>query len=101
MEFQVPIKNGYKSYIIRTREIDNDSLKISSKPSGVINFNDQFEILSNNPLMEIDSNKFSLIDKDSVDIDFEIIEDNFNSNLKIALKLDQSQRYNLSCCQEL
>ena len=25
--------------------------------------------------MEIDSNKFSLIDKDSVDIDFEIIED--------------------------
>ena len=95
MEFQVPIKNGYKSYIIRTREIDNDSLKISSKPSGVINFNDQFEILSNNPLIEIDTNKFSLIDKDSVDIDFEIIEDHFNSNLKIALKLDQSQRYNL------
>ena len=66
-----------KSYVIRTREIDNDSLKISSKPSGVINFNDQFKILSNNPLMEIDSNKFSLIDKDSVDVDFEIIEDQF------------------------
>ena len=94
MEFQVPIKNGYKSYIIRTREIDNDSLKNIFNLSGV-NFNDQFEILSNNPLIEIDSNKFSLIDKDSVDIDFEIIEDNFNSNLKIALKLDQSQRYNL------
>lgn len=95
LEFQVPVKNGNKSYVIRTREIDNDSLKISSKPSGVINFNEQFEIVSNNPLTEIDSNKFSLIDKDSIDVDFKIIEDHFNSNLKIALNLDQSQRYSL------
>lgn len=95
LEFQVPVKNGYKSYVIRTRDIDNDSLKISSKPSGVINFNDQFKIVSNNPLIKIDSKKFFLMDKDSLDVNFEIIEDEFNSNLELALNLEQSQRYSL------
>ena len=48
--------------------------------------------------MDLDKNfdnKFSLIDKDSINVDFEIIEDHFNSNLEIALNLEQSQRYSL------
>lgn len=93
--FNLSKNNNKKSYVIKLRDIDNDSLKVSSQTSGVINFNDQFSLLTNNPFVDVDTNKLSLIDKDSLEVNYKLIRDYFNQKLSFEIDLQESQRYNL------
>lgn len=94
--FNLPKNNKKKSYVIKLRDIDNDSLKVSSQTSGVINFNDQFSLVTNNPFADVDANKLSLIDKDSLEVNYNLIRDYFNQKLSFEIDLQESQRYNLN-----
>ncbi|MGA9269022.1 MAG: hypothetical protein WBV45_00265, partial [Lutimonas sp.] len=52
-------------------EEEIDSMKIGFSNYGLLNPRDTLKILSNVPVMEIDSSKFRFIDKDSVRVPFE------------------------------
>ena len=77
---EMDVPNGIKT--IELRDIDNDSLKVSSQTSGVINFNDQFSLVTNNPFADVDANKLSLIDKDSLEVNYNLIRDYFNQKFE-------------------
>ena len=95
LKFNFSENSKKQSYVLKTRALENDSLKITPEPSGVINFQDQFKIKTNNPISKIDQQKFLLIDKDSLAVKFQIINDEFNSNLKLDFTLEEAQRYSL------
>lgn len=67
------VVNGERKDTVRITldEEEIDSMKIGFSPYGLIHPRDTLKILSNVPVMEIDSSKFRFLDKDSIRVPFE------------------------------
>lgn len=85
-----------KEYSFKMKEQKKDSLSFSAKPSGVINFRQDFELTSSTPLLQFDKAKMSLTNKDSVAVDFTTDYDEFNQKLAFKFVKEPEQRYNIT-----
>jgi len=63
-----------KSYVdtlkFRFRDMNKDSLTFNSSPSGVIHFQQNFQIQGNIPFTKMDESLISILDKDSLNVPF-------------------------------
>ncbi|WP_299119673.1 Ig-like domain-containing protein [uncultured Tenacibaculum sp.] len=57
---------------VRLRKKKIDSLSISSNIRRTLHLNDTLFLNTNNPIVNIDKTKFSLVDKDTIDVPFEV-----------------------------
>mgnify|MGYP006374321633 FL=1 len=93
---QFNFKNGdyEKSYVNKSRKLKEiDSLSISFNKSGGIDFTDKIELLTTTPVSTFDKTKMNLIDNDSVQIPFNIINDELNLKMFIDFEKLENQRY--------
>lgn len=89
-------KDDYsKDYSFRMKEQKRDSLTFSSKPSGTLHFRENLELTSSIPLTKFDKSKMSLINKDSVAIDFTTDYDDFNQKLTFKWKKEPEEKYEI------
>jgi uncharacterized protein (DUF2141 family) len=65
-----PNPNSNKSFTVRLKDKERDSLVISSAPNGTINYDQDFNISSNIPFTNFDASKVKLIDKDSLAVPY-------------------------------
>ena len=72
LNFIVTNKEFKDTITVRLRKKQLDSLTISSNINSTLHFNDTLFLKTNNPIVTVDKTKFSLIDKDTVNIDFEV-----------------------------
>ena len=89
-------KNGLyeESFTSKYRKLkDIDSLKISFNKNGGIDFTDKLELLSTTPIKSFDIKKMNLIDKDSVSIPFNIVNDEYNLKMLIDFEKKENQKY--------
>lgn len=97
-----PIKRDSLNFIVRRNDfIDTitvrlrkkkiDSLKVNATCNGLLHLKDTMFLTTNNPIVEIDTTKFFLIDKDSTKIPFKIKRKEIN---KLALLFEKKPKTN-------
>ena len=68
--FQVTNKTYLDTFTVRTRTLEKDSLVISAKSGTSLKLNEDFVLTANNPLMELDKSKISIMRRDSSNVEF-------------------------------
>jgi uncharacterized protein (DUF2141 family) len=76
---------------VRLRKKKIDSLVVSSSVSRMLHLNDTLFLESNNPIVSIDTSKFSLVDKDTLAIDFKVEKQSIK---KIAVLFKKTPKMN-------
>ncbi|MDE1205342.1 Ig-like domain-containing protein [Tenacibaculum larymnensis] len=90
LNFIVNNENFKDTVTVFLRKKKIDSLSVSSSVSGNLNLKDTMFIKTNNPIVSFDKSKFSLIDKDTVDVPFELKKKSIN---KIAVLFEKKPKY--------
>ena len=77
----------------RFRKLEADSLILKVVSSGTLNFQQEFTIEANIPLTKIDKSKIKLIDRDSINVDFEVEYDSIFNRYSFPVKKAEGQKY--------
>ncbi len=85
-----------KDYTFRIKEQKKDSLSFIPKPSGTINFRQNFTLTSSIPLTKFDQTKMMLRNKDSVSVDFTTDYDEYNQQLAFKWKKEPEEKYQMT-----
>ncbi len=91
LNFTVSNESFLDTITVRLRKKKIDSLSVSSNLSRTLHLNDTLFLESNNPIVSIDKTKFSLVDKDTVDVDFELKKQEIN---KLAVLFKKTPKMN-------
>ena len=91
--FIVSNKKEVDTFKHRFRKIKYDSLDIKTFNAGTLTFDQEFSITANIPLTAIDKSKIKIIDKDSLDIDFDVKYDSIYNHYGFPLKMKEGQKY--------
>ena len=93
--FEVVNEKILDSLKIRIKEKENDSLVIKSMQNKTLKFNDEFIIEGNIPFEKIEEDKISIMNKDSIFIDFEYKLDSLNNQYKFSFDKLEEEEYSI------
>ena len=96
LALSIKIDKYDKEFTVKLRDQKKDTLFISPKYNGTLNFRDRYYLTSSTPLVKFDNSKIKLINKDSVAVDFKTIYDEFNQEWFFDFDKEASQKYTLS-----
>lgn len=85
-----------KRFSFKVKDLKKDTLNITAVPNGVINFRDRFTLESATPLVKFDKSKMTLVNKDSVAVDFTTEYDEFEQKLYVDFKKEPVDKYNMT-----
>ncbi|WP_028888250.1 Ig-like domain-containing protein [Tenacibaculum ovolyticum] len=91
LRFIVTNTNFVDTVTVRLRKKKIDSLVVSSSVSRMLHLNDTLFLEGNNPIVSIDTSKFSLVDKDTLAIDFKVEKQSIK---KIAVLFKKTPKMN-------
>ena len=80
----------------KIKEQKSDTLTFVGKPSGTINFREQFEITASTPLVKFDTSKIKMIDKDSLAVAFTTKYDTINQKVIFDFVKKPLEKYAIS-----
>jgi len=83
------------TFTVKSRKVGIDSLRLSPNQNGSLNFNDSFYIGANTPLTVIDSTKFSMMDRDSLAVNYTINLDTLENKVDIDFTVEPEQSYQI------
>ncbi|MGJ8591795.1 MAG: Ig-like domain-containing protein [Aquaticitalea sp.] len=84
----------------RFRDIEKDSLVISSINSGSINYGDEFMLRANIPFTNMDASKIKIMDKDSMDVAFSAEMDTLKNTYTFKFDKKESGAYKINMLPE-
>jgi len=84
------------TFTVKKRKVGVDSLILRPNQSGSLDFNKAFAISINTPISKIDSTKFKMIDKDSVEINFNVMIDSIENKIEFDFMPETNQNYNIN-----
>jgi len=84
-----------KNFIFKIKNQKKDTLAISSKQTGTLNFREQFTLTSTVPLTKFDTTKIQFINKDSVAVAYKTEYDEWNQELKFDFQKEESEKYTI------
>ena len=93
VNFIVRNEKSIDTFKHRFRAMEDDSLKIKALVSGTINFDQDFSLEGNIPITKLDKSKISLINKDSVFIDFQVEYDSIYNKYTFPVEKEEGQSY--------
>ena len=93
--FNASLNNYKEDFTVKISEQPRDTLTVSASPSGTINFNDQFKITGSVPFINLDTEKVSIIDKDSVAVSFSTKLDSLSNTYSFEFEKKESERYRI------
>jgi len=85
-----------KRFSFKVKDLKKDTLNITAVQNGVINFRDRFTLESATPLVKFDKSKMTLVNKDSVAVDFTTEYDEFEQKLYVDFKKEPVDKYNMT-----
>ena len=91
LNFIVSNKNFIDTVTVSLRKNKIDSLSVSSTVGINLHLNDTLLLNTNNPIVSLDKSKFSLVDKDTVNVDFEVKKQSVN---KLAVLFKKAPKMN-------
>jgi uncharacterized protein (DUF2141 family) len=85
-----------KEFTFKIKDQKKDSLKISAVQGNTLKFKERFTLETSTPLTKFNQSKIKIINKDSVAVNFKTDYDDFNQQLFIDFKKDETQKYEIS-----
>ena len=83
------------TFTVKNRKVGIDSLNLKANQSGNLGFNTPFNIQANTPLTVLDTSKISLMNKDSLAIDFTVVLDSIRSKIDFDFERQAIENYEL------
>ena len=96
LHFQVESNSFRDTLIVRMQEIELDSLEFSFNPSGTVIFEEEVQILPNIPLVESNDSLINIVNKDTVDVPFDLQYDAFENELSLQFEKEENQVYSFT-----
>jgi len=93
LSMEISNGNYNKKFTFKIKDQKKDTLNITAKQSGLLNFRDRFTLETETPLVKFDKSKINLINKDSVAVDFTTEYDEFDQKLYLDFKKEPLQKY--------
>lgn len=93
LSMEISNENYNKKFTFKIKDQKKDTLNITAKQSGILNFRDRFTLETATPLVKFDKSKINLINKDSVAVDFTTEYDEFDQKLYVDFKKEPLQKY--------
>lgn len=98
--FKVSNKTFEKDFTAKIKDKERDSLIIKAEPSSNIGYEDPFNIFGNVPFKTFDKSKITILDKDSLKVEFESKFDTITNTLAINFNKKESDSYNIQVLPE-
>ena len=98
--FKVNNKKYTEDFTVKISEQERDTLKITSKPSSTINFNDNLELTGTVPFSKIDTDKITILNADSLKVDFSTKLDSLSNTIEIAFEKPENERFKIQVLPE-
>ena len=83
------------TFTVKSRKVDLDSLVLTPNQRGSLSFNEAFHISATTPLVELDSSKVKMINKDSLDMSLNLELDTIANKLDFDFPLEPNENYSL------
>ena len=71
-EVKNDVENQIDTFTVKTRKLNPDSLVVNSSHRGSINFDDQFYFQTNIPIVNVDTTKLNILNKDSLMVEYDL-----------------------------
>nr|WP_288933540.1 Ig-like domain-containing protein [uncultured Allomuricauda sp.] len=84
------------TFTVKIRDLPIDSLKLTTSISGKLNFEDTFSVLSNTPIVALDTSNISLNISDSIPATYTYELDTLKNKIDFAFELEPNQKYSFS-----
>ena len=96
IEFFVENDNYSKSFVSKYKELkETDTLSIQMKQRGNLKFREKYILNSTTPLVEFDTTKMKLLNKDSSAVSFTTAYKEFEQELHFDFKKEENEKYTL------
>jgi len=93
LQFVVRNNDLIDTLTVKLRNSNIDSLKIKALQNNYISFLENVQFQANTPFDKIDKTKISLINKDSLNVDFEIYLDTLKNTYSFSFKKQEEENY--------
>lgn len=93
--FKVSKAEKIDTFTVRIKDLYRDSLSINPVQRGTINFNDPFAIAASIPIDKFNKDLVSIINKDSLNVDFTSAIDTLKNTLNLKWDVQPNERYNI------
>lgn len=90
-------KDDYKkTFITKIKELkETDSLSITPVQKGTLHFRDTLKVTTTTPLKNIKKELITLLNKDSIKVDFEYSYNKFEQEIQFEFKKEENQKYQI------
>lgn len=95
LNFIVSNREFLDTVTVKLRKKKLDSLVISATVRNILHFRDTFFIKSNNPIIKIDTSKISLVDKDTLAVNYKILHSKKVNKIGFIFKKKPQEKYSL------
>ncbi|RCS27755.1 hypothetical protein DUT90_02630 [Polaribacter sp. WD7] len=96
LNFIISNDNFLDTVTVKLRKKKIDSLLLQSTISRTLNFRDTLFIMSNNPMVEVDTTKITLITKDSIPVPYKKIDSDKENKTAFIFKKKPEQTYKMT-----
>ncbi len=83
------------TFTVKTRKVGIDSLILTPNFRGDYDFNQAFHIAANTPLDQLDSTQISIMDQDSLAVDFVVGLDSLDNKIDFDFGVEPNQNYTI------
>ncbi|GAB4508354.1 MAG: Ig-like domain-containing protein [Allomuricauda sp.] len=84
------------TFTVKMRDLPMDSLKLSTSVTGKFNFEDTFSILTNTPIVALDTSQVSLNVSDSIPMPYTFVLDTLKNKVDFDFEVEPNQKYSFS-----
>lgn len=99
LNFVVSNTNFIDTTTVRLRKKKIDSLSVTASVKGVLNLKDTLFLITNNPITNIDTSKFSLVNKDTIPVQHQLKKETSNK-IAVLFKKTPEMSYKLAVLPE-
>ena len=98
--FSVSNASYIDTLTVKLKSLEKDSLIITPIPTRSLSFNEDFQIEANIPFTEINEEKITILDKDSIKIDFKTSFDELNNRYTFSFTKKEQDQYKIRMLPE-
>ena len=84
------------TFTVKSRKLNADSLIVNSSHRGSINFDDQFYLQANIPIMNMDTSRLKILNKDSLNVDYVAALDHTENKILIDFTKEPNETYQIT-----
>ncbi len=98
--FKVSNKKTVDTFTVKIKDNKKDSLLVNTEPRGAIGYEQDFKITANIPFKSFNKRKVTILDKDSLNVEFASTYDTLSNSYSLKFKKTEENQYKIQVLPE-